>query len=159
MNPKTRHMCLEWKNGPGNGLPADITNPSSECGEYGHYDADDYARDMADWAGLIELTPKVPGNFIAMFAIGFGSEIANSAKAAYPVAMPLLHYIADAGDNGVINNRWESQWRGQPRTGDPCEDVTNPTQWCGQYYYANDLASLEQVFEDIASRLFTRLSR
>lgn len=160
MDPKTRHFCLEWKNGPGNGLPYDITNPSSQCGEYGHYDADDYARDMADWAGLIELTPTVPGNFIAMFAIGFGNEIVDPAQAAYPVAMPLLHYIADAGDNGQIDNNWERQWRGLPAgPGDPCETITDPTTWCGQYYYANDLASLEQVFEDIASRLFTRLSR
>ncbi|MBZ0305497.1 MAG: VWA domain-containing protein, partial [Anaerolineae bacterium] len=159
MDPTTRHMCLEWVNGPGNGQPGDITNPSSQCGERGHYDPDDYARDMADWAGLIELTPTVPGNFIAMFAIGFGEEIANPAQPAYATAMPLLHYIADAGDNGLINNVRESQWRGQPRTGDPCETVTDPTEWCGQYYYASDLASLEQVFEDIASRLFTRLSR
>lgn len=158
MNPTTRHKCLEWKNGPGNGLPANLTDPSDMC--WLAYDADDYARDMADWAGLVEVAPKVPGNFIAMFAIGFGEEISGNTYASYPVGAPLLRYIADAGDNGQIDNSSDRAWRGlPPGTGDPCEGIVDPTTWCGQYYYADNLESLNQVFEDIASRLFTRLSR
>lgn len=161
MNPSSRHFCLEWKNGPNNGTPATITDPASSC--FQSYDADDYARDMADWAGLAELTPTVPGNFIAMFAIGFGDEIKNSGSPSYPVGAPLLRYIADAGDNGQIDNTHERAMRGLPSVGgDVCESPAikaDPTKWCGQYYYANDLVSLNQVFEDIASRLFTRLSR
>lgn len=161
MNPNTRHFCLEWKNGPGNGTPANLTDPNTSC--WHSYDADDYARDMADWAGLAELTPTVPGNFIAMFAIGFGEEIKTTTSPSYDVGAPLLRYIADAGDNGQIDNTQERAWRGLTSVGgDVCESPAikaDPTKWCGQYYYANDLVSLNQVFEDIASRLFTRLSR
>ncbi len=161
MNPKSRHFCLEWKNGPNNGAPPVILDPASSC--FQSYDADDYARDMADWAGLAELTPTVPGNFIAMFAIGFGEEIKDKDHSNYEVGAPLLRYIADAGDNGQIDNTYERSLRGLTSVGgDVCEApaiVADPTKWCGQYYYANDLVSLNQVFEDIASRLFTRLSR
>jgi len=37
--------------------------------------------------------------------------------------------------------------------------VLHPTQQCGQYYFAAGLAELNDVFEEIASRMFTRLSR
>nr|MBP8973594.1 hypothetical protein [Anaerolineae bacterium] len=53
---------------------------------------------------------------------------------------------------------------GQP---DVCEGASDPTQQCGQYWYVPynasnpeaSLAELNDVFEEIASRLFTRLSR
>jgi hypothetical protein len=159
-NPTSRHFCLAWSQetdtfgnpGPGN----------AECQYFGRYDADDYARDMADWAGLVEIRPGVPGNFIAMFSIAFDSgELLES-----DTAVPLLRYISDAGDNGFIDNNHQQAMRnaeygisenlgGQ----DPCFGVSDLTEECGQYYYADNLQDLQQVFEDIASRLFTRLSR
>ncbi|NDJ75377.1 MAG: hypothetical protein GYB65_03885 [Chloroflexi bacterium] len=160
-NPDTRFFCLDW----GTGLPDD-SNP--ECGSAGHYDADDYARDMADFAGLIEVAPDgSPGNFIAMFAIAFGNDVVNE-----PTGAPLLRYIADAGDNGFIDNNLQQDWRDNqqldylsgtypPSFGDPgpCEGESNPRAQCGQYYFASDLDTLNEVFEEIAGRLFTRLSR
>lgn len=166
-DPWTRHFCLNWSTG----LP-DKADP--ECGASGHYDADDYARDMADFAGLIEVMPGgAQGNFIAMFSIGFGQEVVDEATAA-----PLLRYIADAGDNGFIDNNYQTDLRedrnpiptypvggpypdsyGEPG---PCEDSAiraDPKRQCGQYYFAENLTDLDQVFEEIASRLFTRLSR
>jgi hypothetical protein len=166
-DPQSRHFCMDWEtNKP------EIGNP--ECGTAGHYDADDYARDMADFAGLIEIQPNIPGNFIAMFSIGFGQEVIDE-----PTAAPLLRYIADAGDNGFIDNNLQTDLRedrnpiptypiGGPYPdyyGDPdvCENtptrVLHPTQQCGQYYFAAGLAELNDVFEEIASRMFTRLSR
>jgi len=166
-DPRTRHFCMDWlTNKPETGNP--------ECGVAGHYDADDYARDMADFAGLIEIQPGIQGNFIAMFSIGFGQEVIDE-----PTAAPLLRYIADAGDNGFIDNNLQTDLRedrnpiptyplggpypdyyGEP---DVCEDtptrVLHPTQQCGQYYFAAGLAELNDVFEEIASRMFTRLSR
>lgn len=152
-NPASRHFCLDWGTGePGSGNP--------ECGVGGKYDADDYARDMADFAGLIEVAPNQPGNFIAMFAIAFGEDVITE-----PTGAPLLRYIADAGDNGVIDDNTEETLREgrvvRPSLG-PCETDTgpkDPREQCGQYYYAEDLASLNRVFEEIAGRLFTRLSR
>ncbi|NDJ84844.1 MAG: hypothetical protein GYB66_03070, partial [Chloroflexi bacterium] len=162
-NPDERHFCLRWSQNPDiNGRP-DPMNPN--CGERGDYDADDFARDWSDFAGLIEVADGVPGNFIAIFTIGFGDDIVSSNTAA-----PLLRYVADAGDNGFIDNDMQQDLRdngfrdfsvpgdqiGEPG---PCEGVTDPEEWCGQYYYASDLSELEAVFEAIASRLFTRLSR
>ncbi len=161
-DPITRYFCIDWSTGePETGNTACVDR----------YDADDYARDMADFAGLIEVIPGgKQGNFIAMFSIGFGDEVRTE-----PTAAPLLRYIADAGDNGFIDNNLQQDLREDrnpvptypiggpypPTYGDPgpCEGVTDPTEQCGQYYYATDLASLDTVFEEIASRLFTRLSR
>jgi hypothetical protein len=162
-NPNTRYFCLDWSTGE-----PEVGN--TYCST--RYDADDYARDMADFAGLIEVVPKgKQGNFIAMFSIGFGQEVIDE-----PTAAPLLRYIADAGDNGFIDNNLQQDLREdrnpQPTYnppsvpypayyGDPdvCENVLNPTQQCGQYYYAANLQTLTDVFEEIASRMFTRLSR
>lgn len=150
--PDTRHFCLNWETGE-----QVLTNP--ECGVAGHYDADDYARDMADFAGLIEVDDGVPGNYIAMFSIAFGAEVINEETGA-----PLLRYIADAGDNGRIDDDTEQFNRGDPpdEIGDPgpCQNYDGQKmQQCGQYYFAQDLNTLTGVFEDIAGRLFTRLSR
>jgi hypothetical protein len=194
-NPDIRHFCIRWsKDETINGFPDGVRgeyvsgsivgkwiNPDpisggfpagSLCARDGLYDADDYARDMADWVGLIEVAPGVPGNFIAIFTIGFGGEILQTTN---PSAAPLLRYIADAGDNGVINNNREEDWRDNRAINfgngpwpdsygdnDPCYGTTyrnDPSKWCGQYYYANNLSDLEAVFEAIASRLFTRISR
>jgi hypothetical protein len=61
----------------------------------------------------------------------------------------LLRYIASVGDDG------------DPAT-DPCSGVPTSTlaspQSCGNYYFAPIGASLNSVFEAIASRIFTRLT-
>lgn len=161
--PDTRHQCLDLSSdNPWENLDPALCGPSS------NYDADDYARDMADYAGLIERAPGVPGNFIAMYSIGFGSEMLTPEGAS---AAPLLRYIADAGDNGVIDDDLEQDLRdnfvrdnsvppaelGNPG---PCEAVAgDPTAQCGQYYYSATQIDLERAFEQIASRMFTRLSR
>ncbi|MBI5930169.1 MAG: hypothetical protein HY862_12730 [Chloroflexi bacterium] len=162
-SPLTRHFCLQWTNDPlTNGSPQ-VGNPA--CSQSGDYDPDDYARDWADYAGLQEVRPGVEGNFVAMFTIGFSTQVVNS-----PVAAPLLRYIADAGDNGFIDDdqqqdlRDDGQLNNSATFGDkgPCEAAavrTDFRQWCGQYYYADNLQSLDAVFEAIASRLFTRISR
>lgn len=164
----TRHFCLVWSKDENlNGRP-DPSNPN--CWSPGAYDADDYAMDWADFAGLLTVAPGVPGNFITMFAIGFGQEISNPAQTGADTGAYILRYIADAGDNGYIDNDVQQDWRdngmrdfsvppdklGDP---DPCENIADPTKWCGQYYFADDLTSLEAVFEAIASRLFTRIAR
>lgn len=170
-NPNTRHFCLEWTGDPAtNGRP-DLSNPT--CVNF--YDADDYARDWADFAGLIRITETVPGNFITIFTIGFGDNLVIDGpdKDAFRTSAPLLRYIADAGDNGFIDNDLQQDFRdngandgsvppselGDP---DPCEAFStlgDEDEQCGQYYYADDLRSVDAVFEAIASRLFTRIAR
>lgn len=181
-DPNTRHECLKWSTDIGDRFE---TDPAlyDECVDY--YDADDYARDLADFAGLIEVRPNIPGNFIAMFTIGFGEEIVDPARP--PVGVELLRYIADAGDNGRIDDDIQQDLRDDdgilthfgnyrdPALADiygepgPCEPfAANPREWCGQYYYSCEAGDpdptcagkdLDAVFDAIASRLFTRLSR
>ncbi|MCB9438261.1 MAG: VWA domain-containing protein [Anaerolineales bacterium] len=162
-SPETRHFCLTWSEDEDlNGRP-DPMNPN--CWSPGAYDADDYAMDWADFAGLLTVAPGIPGNFITMFTIGFGEDITDVDTGA-----TLLRYIADAGDNGYIDNDLQQDWRDNglrdfsvtaDKLGDPgpCELVLDPEEWCGQYYFADNLSSLEAVFEAIASRLFTRIAR
>lgn len=100
----------------------------------------------------------------------------------------LLRYIADVGDNFRIDTDYQqdllddmlanyslapNQWgpRGE------CEEDADPTEFssgdsiyeiikpkpagqsCGNYYYAPGGIELEAVFDEIASRMFTRLTR
>ena len=97
----------------------------------------------------------------------------------------LLRYIADVGDNFQIDSDYWQQDMGArlgngidplaPEWGQrgPCEEAytgplngngTNydpkpPRQSCGNFYVASSGAELEQVFNEIASRMFTRLSQ
>jgi len=100
----------------------------------------------------------------------------------------LLRYIADVGDNNQIDSdywQWHMPGRigndintssAQPEWGarGPCEQLTwvggsnqrgdnylplDPTIDCGNYYAATSGAELEIVFNEIASRMFTRLSQ
>ncbi len=110
----------------------------------GSYDARysvlDYARDMIDEAALkVPNNPNEPiGDDIAVYTIGLGNIGDVSTK--------LLRYMALIGIEGRRD------------TVDPCVGKTNVT-WCGQYYYASGGADLTPIFEDIASRIFTRISQ
>jgi hypothetical protein len=102
------------------------------------YTPEDYARDMVDRAALMRSTNsnERSGNDMAIYSIGFG----NAAIAGEP----LLRYMAAVGDDGQ-------------REPDPC--VSTPSQTsCGQYYFAANSQQLLPIFEDIASRIYTKIS-
>jgi hypothetical protein len=113
------------------------------------YDADDYARDMADTAA---------GQKIALFTIGFGSEVIDYDRGGRKDAGErLLRYIADMGDDGDRATApcgsdfyWDAQhiW--------PLPDLGED---CGNYYYADEPDELKDIFEAIASRVFSRITR
>ncbi|MBN1963988.1 MAG: hypothetical protein JW910_05045 [Anaerolineae bacterium] len=155
----SRHFCTNASGQP------DLNAPDCETD---YYDAMDYTMDMADFAGLVEVMDNVPGNFIAMYSIGFGTP----EESISPLGEAALRYVADAGDNGLIDNDWFQDCRedhicdnhvpypdpafyGPP---DDCEGA-DPLEDCGQYWYAEGPEDLERVFAEIASRLFTRLAR
>jgi hypothetical protein len=96
----------------------------------------------------------------------------------------LLRYIADVGDNFRIDTDYQQDWLDNGRINDfsvddwgqrgPCElpaNVNTATdvsqiirpmpagQSCGNYYNAPGGDELNSVFDDIASRMFTRLSQ
>jgi hypothetical protein len=120
-------------------FPNVIAGTSSNSGPYS---VEDYAFDMVDRAGLLASTnahePK--GEDIVMFSVGLGDASAGEA---------LLRYIANIGDDGARGN-------------DPCVVggvPVAPMHNCGNYYYAPSGAYLSQIFENIAGRIFTKISR
>jgi len=106
------------------------------------YSVLDYAKDQTDAAALrvsANTYEKPTGNDIAIYTIMFGAGLA-------PQGAPLLRYMAAVGDKG---NRDEAA----------CALYeTDPTHNCGQYYFARNTYDLEQVFVDIASRIYTKIS-
>jgi hypothetical protein len=180
------------------------------------YDVDDYARDWADFVAGVDQEQSGDAVLPTIFAIGFRLEfedrphgtnnltceqqVGNDNSPAYDRCMcqlnieqclgeELLRYIADAGDNFVIDNDLQQDWRNHdgfftlvntdkdvtdwgPK--DPCENpavnwfdpAVTTLDWaprrggesCGNYYNAPSVTELQQVFDDIASRMFTRLA-
>ena len=121
------------------------------------YDADDYARDQADNVGCPGPVPgETPplgcpaggGVGSVIFAIGLGKNVTeNPGDLSEPRAGEfLLRYIADVGTDGLPNN-------------DPfCNPDPGKGESCGNYYFAPEGDDLIAVFEDIASRIFTRIT-
>lgn len=93
------------------------------------YSVVDYARDIAD--------STVRENEVAIYSVGLNVSPNGSGE-------KLLRYIAWVGDD---------PFRDSP---DPCR-FTAGNQACGQYYFAtqNDLS---RIFDDIASRIYTKIS-
>jgi hypothetical protein len=115
------------------------------------YDADDYARDWADYVAMdrnLLSGEQLP----AIFTIGFNLDYPNGTGVNFCqdnrdmcLGESLLRYIADIGDN----NEWD---------GDYEFDEVGPGQDYGNYYNAPDEESLGRVFDEIAGKLFTRLA-
>jgi hypothetical protein len=130
-----------------------------------NYDADDYARDMADFVGCLPISPSAdcppappPGDppnaqGAIIFAVGLGSGVLDNGSSqgtteanGKPYGGSLMRYVAARGYDGDASS-------------DPCDIYANDfTQWCGNYYYAPTGPQLSRIFEDIASRIFTRLT-
>jgi hypothetical protein len=130
------------------------------------YDANDYARDAADFLACPpKTTPNYPnackyllpkgGDGVLIFTIGLGPQVVNiipHSPDPYPHGMAFLRYAALVGDGN-----------GDPAALDPCVGYYgNLTGWqtnCGNYFYDATGDKLISVFEEIASRIFTRITR
>lgn len=141
--------------------PGGLEDPADWPANWGYsvadYDSDDFARDMADFAGL-----KPPfGNYIVMFSIGLGDDVTEYGAGTDPpygwgdpdAGEQILRYIANVGYNGEFNTGLR----------DLCDPVAHPEvkvgDDCGNYFYAPTAAGLDQIFSEIASRIFTRLTQ
>jgi Flp pilus assembly protein TadG len=128
----------------------------------GLYDADDFARDMADLVGCsADAADAAPlchdslsygtnqgGQGALIFTIGLGED--NMIKNPYgdpQAGEKLLRYAANVGYDGNPD----------PST-DQCKNIA-PGHSCGNYYFSPTSSELSGIFEDIASRIFTRLTQ
>jgi len=143
-----------------------ITDPSHPPDDY---DADDYARDMADFVGCLPVNTApacrgMVGQGGIIFSIGLGNGVLDNGCRfgspgrcevgpdgnpytqgdARPYGASLLRYIAAVGDDG------------NPATNELCSGVPYD-EWCGNYYFGAEGNQLDDIFEDIASRIFTRI--
>ena len=121
-----------------------------------NYDADDYARDWADFLGCpspanatcLPTTGVLGGQGVVIFTIGLGADVTDYTQGApnEDQGEKLLRYIAAVGDDG------------DPST-DPCSSAAIGDD-CGNYYFVLDPSGgqLLNVFEAIASRIFTRIT-
>jgi len=116
----------------------------------GLYDADDYARDMADFSACSPVSPAAgcnsAGQGAVVFSVGLGGQVLSVDSEGRPYGASLLRYVAAVGDDG------------DPAT-DLCASVGDPRAWCGNYYFSPTGSQLDRVFEDIASRIFTRIAQ
>lgn len=109
------------------------------------YSAEDYARDMTDRLALRSSANPLEklGNDVAIYSVGFFSPQASSEFIS--LGSSLLRYMAAVGDDG-------------DRRTDSCKNVIDPKKSCGQFYFTQSAADLQPIFENIASRIYTKIS-
>lgn len=137
LSPRICIDQLEETCAPGTVWTGQLPNPN--------YSVMDYARDMTDEAALTKSNnSKEPaGNDIAIYTIGLGAA-GSVIPGKGAVGEELLRYMAAVGDDG-------------DRETDPCSSTPNKKS-CGQYYYAPTGDQLLPIFEDIATRIYTRIT-
>jgi hypothetical protein len=130
-------------------------------GEFG-YDSEDAAVDQAYFVGCPEgnsfdpatTSCAAPGQGAIVFTIGLGDQMINNEVCGKwyedhgytcepDQAEKLLRFIAAVGDDGDPSS-------------DPCATISSGHS-CGNYYFSPTGDQLTQVFEAIASRIFTRI--
>jgi Flp pilus assembly protein TadG len=191
-SPETRQFCgFDGTHIMPNGRTEPIDINDSECynvqsGGNPLYDVDDYARDWADWVGLLDsgasaYQPLRP----TIFTIGFGITFTSGGGSCEEnvddcLGEELLRYIADVGDNFQLDIDYQQDYRygavNHSRDFDPgsdgwgsrgiCEGPGTagqvvrraPMESCGNYYNAPGQNELQTVFDDIASKMFTRIA-
>jgi Flp pilus assembly protein TadG len=110
---------------------ADVSSDTRHAAGTLNYDADDYARDAADF-----LANPLTGQGATIFSIGLGNLIRNSSVGDPLAGEKLLNYAATlAGDeSGVLVNH-------------------------GLYFFAPSAADLREIFRTIAENIATRISQ
>lgn len=140
--PTDPPYCQDGDPGPSLAPPRADSDPD--------FDADDHARKMALFVGCPNELPSdpgpctAPGNEAVIFTIGLGDAVVSYDRGGDPeVGGELLQFIAAVAD-------------GLPGD-DPCGPY-GPDTDCGNYYFVEDVSELEGVFEEIASRIYTKLN-
>jgi hypothetical protein len=124
-------------------------------------DPDNYARRYADYLACLpadeageDVCAAGGGIGAVIFAIGLGDGVTNytyegGSVPSGVVGEELLRYIANVGYDGSPKDDPSSN---------PCLYAPTGVDRCGNYYYTDDPTKLQQIFSDIADRIFTRLT-
>jgi hypothetical protein len=136
-NPAT----FDWTDATRHNFTIDNTDPLHPIPIFpANYDADDYARDAADY-----VTSRVNGQGATLYSICLGN----------------LCRSQDASGTNLAPNRadpWSGDHLGEyiaEHSGDSANNNANP----GLYKYAADPDDLIAIFTDIANNIFTRISQ
>jgi len=103
-----------------------------------------YTQSQIESGACPYFNPDEPkGNSVAVYSVGLLNMLPDSLV---DVGESLLRYVANLGDDGsrFVDN--------------PCQGKPRRTN-CGNYYYAGSPQNLRAIFEDIASRIYTRLNQ
>jgi hypothetical protein len=136
MQPSVRHSDTDT---------ASFTNPVNGATQtISIYDADDYARDMAD--GLATTTT---GSGVTIYAIGLGNQVTSETTVLDgedPSGEALLTYIATCAGEGDF---------------DDCSSINENDFKInhGQYFNATVSAELSGIFNQIANNIATKISQ
>jgi predicted outer membrane repeat protein len=126
MQPSVRHQATD--------ALVSFTNPvNSSVSMISLYDADDYARDMAD-----NLAALKDGDGVTIHTIGFGSQVLSTTtvlSGENPAGEDLLTYIATCAGEGDLGD---------------CSEVTEEQIQHGQYFQALFQSQLDSIFTVIA---------
>lgn len=168
LDPQTRYSCNTdldsdpWKKDRdeeiegvvAQALTGNSIGSDAEC--QARYDADDYARDWADYVArdrALLSGEQLPSIFTIGFNLDYettpsGSQSWCEANPEQCLGEELLRYIADIGDN----NEWNDDYPNSAVDGD------DRGRDYGNYFNAPDESRLGEVFDEIAGKLFTRLA-
>ncbi len=136
MEPSVRHQDTDTMS---------FTNPvSNATTPISLYDADDYARDMAD-----SLATTTTGSGVTIYAIGLGTQVTSTTTVLAgedPAGESLLTYIATCAGEGDFGD---------------CSSI-NENDFAinhGQYFNATVSAELSSIFNQIANNIATKISQ
>jgi Flp pilus assembly protein TadG len=116
------------------------------------YDADDYARDMAD-----NLATLTSGDGVTIFTIGLGAQIRSTCTSSEVSAAGYVCPVSSGGDGVTLKVPAAEnllQYIAEC-AGDSCGNTINH----GQYFYAPTSTSLAEIFDRIAKNIATRISQ
>lgn len=153
------------------------TSPNGAVYAPNLYDADDFARDMADFAACAAKKSEASewckyslryddpynegGQGALIYSIGLGKAVVAFRSGGAPDAGDrLLRYAAAVGDDGDASTDLCAGYFPLDTDGDGIPTLTdgNDSYNCGNYYFSEFGSGLNAVFESIASRIFTRIT-
>jgi hypothetical protein len=126
---RSEHLGVPWCRDTD--IPTITRHPMGDL----EYDADDYARDMAD-----DVADPVDGNGITVFTIGLGDFVQSTSQGLPDSGERLLQYISQ-------------------EAGDCLTCVPQHRANHGTYSYAPNADGLIDIFNAIAQNIFTRIAQ